>query len=115
MTDTELVERVAREVMGWDDVVHYTLDRLGLVRTSPDNIGITFDPLTDMNDLQLVKDKLRETGWEIESHIHSNAEAMVYLFSGDCGSIHQQAATEAHAILQAALLQAALKAKGGRA
>jgi len=55
LTDAELVEAVAREVMGWDDIVHYGMNRLGILRTGTDEIlNGCWEPFTDMNDLFMV-------------------------------------------------------------
>lgn len=97
MTDAELVEAVAREVLGWDDVVHYTLDRRGLVRTHPDNIGIAFNPFTDMNDLQMVKDKFDDYQVRYRKGLY---DVCVFNLNGVYGATRDN---EARAWLEAAL------------
>lgn len=64
MTDAELVEAVAREVMGWEDIVHYGVNRLGILRTGIDEIlNGCWEPFTDMNDLLMVLERFE--GWEL--------------------------------------------------
>ena len=61
LTDAELVEAVAREVLGWKEIIHYGIDRLGIMRTDFElcDQSLWF-PFTDMNDLFMVLEKADE-------------------------------------------------------
>lgn len=107
MTDAQMVEKVAREVMGWNraPASHWWI-------INPKDIVSkyryrTFYPLTDANDLQLVKDKLREMGWEVTIHINFDGCATVYIGKIiDFETVQQHiisADTEVRAICEAAI------------
>jgi len=66
MTDAELVEAVAREVMGCNVTGDWGTSGKIICKTPP--IGIQFDPFTDMNDLFMVLEKFEE--WQL---IYSSA------------------------------------------
>lgn len=106
MTNAELVERVAREVL------QYTQVSMGTKRTSTTaffpiedtEFGVMwqgFDPLNDMNDLFMVLEKFDE--YNID---YKDGEFMVALWADGEGFV-SFANT-----LSLAVLQAALKAKG---
>lgn len=56
MTDAELVEAVAREVLGYD-VVSVRPNNANAIAVWVENAPLWIDLLHDMNDLQMVKDK----------------------------------------------------------
>ena len=108
MTNAELVEGVAREVL------QHTQVRMGKKRTSTTaffpiedtEFGVmrqAFDPLNDMNDLFMVLDKFRY--YKITKHI-GGVDCILTSYAGET-VIAENCATEADAVLQAAL-----KAKG---
>lgn len=65
MTNSELVEQVAREILGWKELVHINHDRLTVIRCDTDDFGKeVFDPFHDINDIYTIlkKFKLWKTG-----------------------------------------------------
>lgn len=105
MTDSEMTERVAREVMGMDAKVNSsgkTEYIKGLWGDMP--VYREFSPIADANDLQMVKDKLREMGYEPLISIRVNGRTEIYLWKdNELTDISVEADTEAHAILEAAI------------
>lgn len=103
MSDAEMVERVAREVIGFQAIIGWNGNCL---MCRPNGVEIiSFSPLTDANDTQMVKDKLREMGWFVGIHIEANGETLVNLITFTPGNryIEINSDTEAIAICEAAL------------
>ena len=100
LTDAELVERVAREVLGWEDDFHFSKDRLVMMNTALES----FNPFHDMNDLCLVLEKFRY--YQITKHIGCNSigkfDCLLSQYVGkdvevrNCNTMHR-------AVLEAAL------------
>jgi hypothetical protein len=104
MTDAELVEAVAREVMGYHEPWKLVISQHGTPRMMHDVIFQTqyFAPLTDVYDLQKVKDKLRGMGWTIRIDITPDRSVYVGILNGEY-EFRVWADTEAHAICEAAI------------
>jgi len=88
-------------VMGWETKI---VDGLLFISLGKDKDWRDYKPLTDANDTQMIKDKLREMGWTIDLYIEPNGETEVTLFHNATRTeICEMADTEAHAICEAAI------------
>jgi len=105
MTDAELVEAVAREVMGCIVTGDWGTSGKIVCKTPP--IGIQFDPFHDMNDLQMVKDK-----FFVYKESKNGEWVEVTLYSMDVGS--KKLATVLRPNVVRAWLEAALEAERGK-
>lgn len=102
MTDAELVEAVAREVIGWKNVIHFSLDRLTVVNCDAEPFGSEcFDPFHDANDLQMVKDKFDY--WEVDGKKPDFYEVFILNHNFTVIGTSREK-TEARAWLEAALM-----------
>lgn len=104
LTDAELVERVAMEVLKFESDWY----ALGTAFRRPARMGerklVWWRPFSDMNDLQMIKDKFEY--WEIRRDGNDNYRCAIF-WDDDEGVSVVTAHTEARAVLEAAL-----KAKG---
>jgi translation elongation factor EF-Tu-like GTPase len=100
MTDAELVEKVAREVL---ELLEMNGKYCFQSNAVPSGMKI-WNPLTDANDTQMIKNRLREMGWTIDLYIEPNGETEVTLFHNATRTeICEMADTEARAICEAAI------------
>lgn len=64
MTDTELVEAVAKEILEWENpMIEGDIAYIALTDNVFNNLWKSFDPFTDLNDLLIVLEK--HDKWEI--------------------------------------------------
>lgn len=91
MTDTELIRRVAMEVMGWhywekyDDPPSFPrvfVNRQGgfEVVIAPQTKRTSFSPLSNLNHAFMVVEKMRENGWAV--YIHSGKNYFAQFHNG---------------------------------
>jgi hypothetical protein len=100
LTDAELVEAVAREVL---EITKLGSDFEGDdYYQFKDAVGY-FDPFTDMNDLQMVKDKLREMGFWADIKISPGEKVKIKLHKNGTIKADSWADNEPRAWLEAAL------------
>lgn len=103
MTGAELVEAVAREVMGNDERIFYLNNYPHL--WDENKAARRWNPFSYMNDLQMVKDKLREMGYKITIIIYPSGDTIITLcpFLMDGEDIEIDCTNETRAWLEAAL------------
>ena len=99
MTDAELVEAVAREVLGCSVTGDWGTSGKIICKTPP--IGIQFDPFTDMNDLFIVPEKF--DSWGIHKEGTKSYMACLYWNNNEGVSIGY-GDTINRAVLEAALM-----------
>lgn len=98
MTDSELVEAVAREVMGRS--TKFLMDAILL---GCEGGYRKWDPFNGMNDIQLVKEKLQEEGYWMDIRISPSGKTKIKLHkNGEVKGI-SHANNEVRAWLEAAL------------
>ena len=102
LTDAELVEAVAREVLGCSVTGDWGTSGKIICKTPP--IGIQFDPFHDMNDLTMVLEKFDD--WRMENRFD---RYMVTIWPDGPNKIPIEAQADT---LPRVVLEAALKAKG---
>lgn len=102
MTDAELVEAVAREVMGWD-VYGDAPSVSGIIYWMGKERLREWSPFADMNDTQLVKDKMREMGYKVKVILYPSGDVTVIIYQDIREVVMVESNTEVRAVLEAAL------------
>lgn len=109
MTDAELVEAVAREVMGCNVTGDWGASGKIICKTPP--IGIQFDPFSDLNDLFMVLGKADEYQLTYSKTMsedrHKKFWCIIWKDGFPVGTAHNES-------LPRAALEAALTAERGR-
>jgi non-ribosomal peptide synthetase component F len=100
MTDAQMVEKVAREVMGFDVRM---MECTSVVYSDDEGFRDVFSPLTDANDTQMIKNRLREMGWIIIIGLQQNSVTVTLWREGLRELLTVNADTESRAICEAAM------------
>jgi hypothetical protein len=100
MTDAQMIEKVARDVMGFQIMGN---GLVGLMCRLDGEERISFNPFTDANDTQMIKDKLREMGWIIIIGLYRSSTTATLWREGLRELLTANADTEARAICEVAI------------
>jgi hypothetical protein len=114
LTDAQMVEKVAREVMGYTDFeLNRNSPRYATWKNGESPFRQIFRPLTDANDTQMIKDKLREMGYRIRITIDQSGFTYVIIFVTICGA-EETIAMSMNKSESRAICEAAIKAVEGK-
>ena len=103
LTDAQMVEKVAREVMGYTDFeLNRNSPRYATWKNGESPFRQIFRPLTDANDTQMIKNRLREMGWTIRIDITPDRSVHVEILNSEY-EFNVWADTEARAICEVAI------------